>query len=62
MIKTIMTYIANSFVILNILVFGFILIRAIILSLFYKDNSSKDLSGQSERQKRNNDYNNDYYP
>jgi hypothetical protein len=57
-----MTYIANSFVILNILVFGFILIRAIILSLFYKDNSSKDLSGQSERQKRNNDYNNDYYP
>lgn len=35
----------------------------IICSYIYRDKSNDDLTGhQSDRQKENNDYNNDYYP
>lgn len=34
----------------------------IVCSIIYRDKPSNDFTGQSERQKRNDDYNNDYYP
>jgi hypothetical protein len=34
----------------------------IVCSLIYGDRPTNDLSGQSERQNKNDDYNNDYYP
>lgn len=34
----------------------------IVASIIYKDEPSNDFTSQSERQKNNNDYNNDYYP
>ncbi len=30
--------------------------------MIYRDKPSNDLTGQSERQKKNDDYNTDYYP
>ena len=34
----------------------------IVCSIIYRDKPSNDLTGQSERQKKNDDYNTDYYP
>ncbi len=33
-----------------------------ICAFIYRDEESKDFTGQSERQKQNDDYNNDYHP
>lgn len=46
-------YIANIFFILLILFCLYI----ILVSRIYRDKPSNDLSGQSERQEKNNDYN-----
>jgi hypothetical protein len=54
----IITYIANTLFIIIIL----FIIWFVVCSIIYIDKPSNDLTGQSERQKRNNDYNNDYYP
>ncbi len=52
------TYIANTIFILFILFFVWFVIGEII----YKDKPYNDFTGQSERQKKNDDYNNNYYP
>jgi flagellar biosynthesis/type III secretory pathway M-ring protein FliF/YscJ len=54
----IITYIVNTLFIIIIL----FIIWFVVCSIIYKDKPSNDLTGQSERQKRNDDYNNDYYP
>jgi TM2 domain-containing membrane protein YozV len=54
----IITYIANTLFIISIL----FIIWFVVCSIIYTDKPSNDLTGQSERQKRNDDYNNDYYP
>lgn len=51
------TYIANIIFIIFIL----FCIWFMICSIIYRDKSSNDDSGQSERQKKNDDYNTDYY-
>lgn len=53
-----MVYVVN---ILFCSIFLFI-IWFIVGSIIYKDKPSNDFTEQSERQKRNDDYNNDYYP
>jgi len=52
------TYIANALFILIIL----FLVWFIVCSIIYRDKPSDDLTGQSERQKKNDDYNDNYYP
>lgn len=54
---TIITYIANTIFILFII----FCIWFIICSIVYSDKPCNDLSGQSERQKKNEDYDTDYY-
>jgi TM2 domain-containing membrane protein YozV len=54
----IITYIANTLFIIIIL----FIIWFVVCSIIYIDKPSNDLTGQSERQKRNDDYNNDCYP
>jgi preprotein translocase subunit SecG len=55
----IITYIANTLFIIIIL----FVIWFVVCSIIYRYKPSNDLTGQqSERQKRNDDYNNDYYP
>jgi len=54
----IITYIANTLFIISIL----FIIWFVVCSIIYTDKPSNDLTGQSERQKRNDDYNNDCYP
>ena len=53
----VITYIANTLFIIFIL----FVIWFVVCSIIYRDQPSNDLTGQSERQKRNDDYNNDYY-
>ena len=53
----IITYIANTIFVLVIL----FVIYLIVVSYIYRDKSPKDNTGQSERQERNDDYNNDYF-
>jgi hypothetical protein len=52
------TYIANTIFIIFIL----FCLWLIICSLIYKDKPSNNFIGQSERQKKNDDYNTDYHP
>ncbi len=52
------TYIANTLFILFLLFW----VWFIVCSIIYRDKPSNDLTGQSERQKKNDDYNTDYYP
>jgi hypothetical protein len=52
------TYIANTLFILFLLFWVWV----IVCSIIYRDKPSNDLTGQSERQKKNDDYNTDYYP
>jgi preprotein translocase subunit SecG len=52
------TYIANTLFILFIL----FCVWFIVCSIIYRDKPSNDLTGQSERQKKNDDYNTDYHP
>ena len=54
----VITYITNTLFIIFIL----FVIWFVVCSIIYRDQPSNDLTGQSERQKRNDDYNNDYYP
>jgi hypothetical protein len=56
--KIMITYIANTLFILFILFW----VWFIVCSIIYRDKPSNDLNGQSERQKKNDDYNTDYYP
>lgn len=51
-------------IIANIIFILFILfcLWFLICSIIYRDKPANDVSGQSERQKRNDDYNNYYYP
>ncbi len=52
------TYIANTIFILLLLFFACFVVGCTI----YGDRPRNDFAGQSERQKKNDDYNNDYYP
>jgi uncharacterized membrane protein len=52
------TYIANTLFILHLLFW----IWMIVCSIIYRDKPSNDLTGQSERQKKNDDYNTNYHP
>jgi hypothetical protein len=56
--KIMITYIANTLFILFIL----FCVWFIVCSIIYRDKPSNDLTGQSERQKKNDDYNTDYHP
>ena len=52
------TYIANTIFVIFLL----FCLWLIVCSIIYRDKTSNDLTGQSERQKKNDDYNTDYYP
>lgn len=52
------TYIVYTIFIIVIL----LCVWFIVCSIIYRDKPSNNLNGQSERQKKNNDYNTDYYP
>lgn len=52
------TYIANTIFV----VFLLFCLWLIVISIIYRDKPSNDLTGQSERQKKNEDYNNNYHP
>ncbi len=55
----VITYIANKLFIIFIL----FMIWFVVGSIIYRYKPSNDLTGhRSERQERNDDYNNDYYP
>ena len=54
----VIAYIANTLFIIFIL----FVVWFVVCSIIYRSQPSNDLTGQSERQKRNDDYNNDYYP
>jgi hypothetical protein len=50
-------YVANIIFILAILFWGWL-----SYSLIYEDKPSSNFNKQSERQEKNNDYNNNYHP
>jgi preprotein translocase subunit SecG len=52
------TYIANTIFVLFIL----FCIYLIVCSIIYRDKPFNDFTGQSERQKKNDDYDTNYYP
>jgi hypothetical protein len=54
----VVTYIVNVIFILFIL----FIVWFIICSIIYREKDGDDFSGQSDRQKKNDDYNTDYYP
>ncbi len=58
----VITYIANGFFILFVLLHVWLIMG----SIFYREKKDDDLtyngSGQSDRQKRNDDYNTNYHP
>jgi len=58
MYRIILTYIANTIFILMIL----FIIWIIVCSIIYKDKPYNGPDSQSDRQKKNEDYNDNYYP
>ena len=54
----VVTYIVNVIFILFVL----FIVWFIICSIIYREKNGDDFSVQSDRQKKNNDYNTDYYP
>jgi len=54
----VVTYIVNVIFILFIL----FIVWFIICSIIYREKDGDDFSAQSDRQKKNDDYNTDYYP
>ena len=56
--KNMITYIANTFLIVLILFFVFLIVMRII----YGNKPDEEFRGSSERQKKNEDYNDYFYP
>ena len=54
----VVTYIVNGIFILFVL----FIVWFIICSIIYRDKEGDNFLGQSDRQKKNDDYNTDYYP